>query len=212
MVEQAQARPQTSRIPPGQKVTDKFPILTFGRAPALDLETWRLGLFGLVEELRELTWKQFMALPQTAITADFHCVTQWSRLDDHWEGVLFRDVIRGARPLAKARAVMVHCHGGFTTNVELATLMGDDVILARQHNGKELTPDHGWPLRLVVPSRYAWKSAKWVMGLEFMEENAPGFYEKRGYNLNADPWLQERFWPEFDMDFYLTIAVCSDKL
>lgn len=204
--------PVGTRLPPGQKIETTFPVRTFGRAPALDLESWRFGVFGLVDEPQELSWDQFRMLPQLAVTSDFHCVTQWSRLDNRWEGVRARDVVAAARPQSRARFATVHCYGGYTTSLDLEALLSDDVLFAHRHDGKELTPDHGWPLRLVVPSRYAWKSAKWVMAVELTGEEVPGFYERRGYHRRGDPWSEERFWPELDRDFYLTIALCSDQL
>ena len=152
--------------------------------------------WGLVERERELTWQDFTSLPWSTITADFHCVTQWSRLNNHWEGVLFRDLMKEVKPKSQAAFVMVHCYGGYTTNMPVAALMEEDVILAHKHDGRELAPEHGGPLRLVVPKRYGWKSAKWVNGLEFVAMDNPGFWETRGYNNNADPWKEERFWPE----------------
>ncbi len=201
-----------SRLPPGQKLETRLPVRTFGRTPELDLETWRLGVFGLVEEPVELGWDRFNALPQAIVTSGFHCVTQWSRLDNAWEGVRFRDLVAVARPLPAARFATVHCYGGFIASMDLDGLMADDVLLASRLDGRELTPDHGWPVRLVVPARYAYKSAKWVMGIELTDDEVPGFYERRGYHLRGDPWAEERFWPELDPGFYLTIAVCSDKL
>ena len=184
------------RVPPGQFVTDKFPVLTYGPTPQIDLKEWRLQVSGLVEREVSLTWEQFLALPQTTVVADLHCVTQWSRLNNRWEGVPAREVLRLARPRPEGRYVMLHCYGGYTTNLPLDVLLGDDVLLAHRHDGQPLTPEHGWPLRLVVPQRYGWKSAKWVRGLEVMAEDEPGFWEQRGYNMNADPWKEERFWPE----------------
>lgn len=201
-----------TRLPPGQKLETRLPVRTFGRPPVIELDSWRLGIFGLVETPMELTWEAFSALPQTAVTSDFHCVTQWSRLDCRWEGVRFAEALTLARPLGEARFATIHCYGGFTTSLDLETLLAGDVLLATRLDGAELSPDHGWPVRLVAPSRYAWKSAKWVMGVELTAEEVPGFYERRGYNHHGDPWLEERFWPELDPGFYLTIALCSDQL
>ncbi|MCL4231214.1 MAG: sulfite oxidase-like oxidoreductase [Dehalococcoidia bacterium] len=200
------------RLPPGQKLETRLPVRTFGRTPVLDLESWRIGIFGLVEREVELGWGQFAALPRAEETSDLHCVTQWSRLGNRWEGVRFRDLAALARPHGEARFATIHCYGGFTASMDLEGLMADDVLLATGLDGRDLTPDHGWPVRLVVPARYAWKSAKWVMGIELTAEEAPGFYERRGYHLRGDPWAEERFWPELDPGFYLTIAVCSDRL
>ncbi len=205
-------KPRQPRIPPGQTETDKFPLLTYGRTPSIDLSEWRFGIFGSVEEQVELTWEDFLALPQTQVIADFHCGTLCSRLDNLWDGVLFKDIVSLARPLQEARFVMVHSYGGYSTNLDLETLIEEDVILARSHNGQDLTPDHGWPLRLVVPCRYGWKNAKWVCGLELVTEDSPGFWEKRGFNMRGDPWKEERFWPELDASLALTLAICSDKL
>ena len=183
-------------VPPGQYVTEKFPVLTFGSTPRIDLATWRFRVFGLVEEELTLDWEQFVALPQGTVEAPFHCVTQWSRLQNTWEGVAFQEVMRLIKPKPEARHVMVHCFGGYTTNLPLDVLLDDDVLLAHRHDGEALGAEHGAPLRLVVPKRYGWKSAKWVNGLEFMAENAPGFWEVRGYNMNGDPLKEERFWDE----------------
>ena len=207
-------RPVTDslRVPPGQKLETRLPVRTFGRTPELDIDSWELGIFGLVESPRTLNWEDFLALPRSEVTSDFHCVTQWSHLDNLWEGVLTRDALAAAGPLPEAKFATIHCYGGFSASIDLEALTANDVILAHRHDGKDLTPDHGWPVRLVVPARYAWKSAKWIMGIELTADETPAFYERRGYHLRGDPWLEERFWPELDPAFYLTIAVCSDKL
>ena len=185
---------QDGDVPPGQFVTDKFPVLTFGGTPEIDIETWRLRIFGLVEQELTLDWGQLKDLEQTSVDAEFHCVTQWSRLENTWEGVSFARLAGLARPLTEARFVMVHCYGGYSTNLPLDVLLDDDVLLADQHDGAPLDPKHGGPLRLVVPKRYGWKSAKWVNGIEFMAEDAPGFWESRGYHMEGDPWKEQRFW------------------
>ena len=185
-------------MPPGQFVTTKFSVITYGAMPHIHLDQWRLRTWGLVELEQELNWQQFTSLPWTAVTADFHCVAQWSRLNNLWEGVLFRDLARLVKPKPQAAFVMVHCYGEYTTSLPLDVLMAEDVLLAHKHEGKELSPQHGWPLRLVVPSRYGWKSAKWVNVLEFMGKDRLGFWETQGYNNNADPWKEERFWPELE--------------
>ena len=184
------------RVPPGQFVSKKFPVLTYGPTPKIDLDSWRLRIFGLVETEVELTWPQFKELPWNAMQADFHCVTQWSALENAWEGVLFTDVASLARPKGEAKYVMAHGYGGYSTNLPLEAVMQGPCILAHKQDGQELHPDHGWPLRLVVPNLYGWKSAKWLNGIEFMAEDKPGFWEQRGYHNNADPWKEERFWPE----------------
>ena len=180
--------------PPGQFVTERFPVLTFGPTPRVDVSTWRFKAFGLLEEELTLDWQQFNDLPQTALDAEFHCVTQWSKLQNAWRGVRFTDLMELAKPKPEAKFVMAHCYGGYTTNVALDVLMDDDVLFAHTHDGEPLAPEHGGPMRLVVPKRYGWKSAKWVNGIEFMAEDAPGFWEMRGYHMEGDPWKEERFW------------------
>jgi len=181
-------------VPPGQFVTEKFPVLTFGPTPKIDMSSWRFKAFGLVEREIDLSWKQLMALSKTTVDVPFHCVTQWSRLENTWEGVAFAEVMTQVLLRPEARYAMVHCYGGYSTNLPLDVLMDDDVLLAYRHDGEALTPEHGGPLRLVVPKRYGWKSAKWVNGLEFMAEDTPGFWEARGYDMRGDPWKEERFW------------------
>ena len=182
-----------ARTPKGQYVTEKFPVLSAEPTPRIKLKDWRFQVFGLVERELEWTWDEFLALGNVELTADFHCVTQWSRLDNAWQGVPFSAVMRHVRPLPQARYLMVHSHTGYTTNASLNVLQDDDVLFAYQHDGQPLPPDHGGPMRLVVPKRYAWKSAKWVSGLEFMEKDRRGYWEQRGYHMEGDPWKMERF-------------------
>ena len=189
------ARPEGERVPPGQFLSKKFPVLTYGSRPKIDLESWKIRVFGLVEKEIELDWQQFTSLDSITMTADFHCVTQWSSLDNTWEGVRLASLVAPAGPRPEARFVMAHSYGGYSTNLPLDVAM-DEGLLACRQNGQELGRDHGWPLRLIIPSRYAWKSAKWINGIELMAEDTPGFWEQRGYNNNADPWKEERFWPE----------------
>lgn len=181
------------RVPPGQRVVEGFPVLHYSRVPRINLATWRLHVHGLVETPLDLTWEDFLELPQVSLKADFHCVTHWTRLDNLWEGVTFRELAAQVRPLPEASHVLAHCYDGFTTNIPLEVLMDHDVLLARRHDGADLPQMHGWPLRLVVPKRYAWKSAKWVSGLEFLAQDRPGFWEQRGYHNDADPWKEERY-------------------
>ena len=181
------------RVPAGQYLTDKFPVLTFGSTPKIDMAAWRFQVSGLVEEQLEWTWEEFTAMPATAQTADFHCVTQWSQLDNAWEGVSIHDVMKRIKPLPNAGYVMLHCYGGYATNLSLGDLVQDDVLFAYKQEGKDLAPDHGGPLRLIVPKLYAWKSAKWVRGMEFMGKDKPGFWEQRGYHMVGDPWKEERY-------------------
>ena len=182
-----------ARIPPGQTLTQKWPVLSYGRTPRFNPQTWDFRVWGLVGEERRWTYNEFMALPTTKVTADIHCVTTWSLLDSEWEGVAVRDLLQGIEIKPEARFVMQHCDGGYTTNLPLDIFLDDDVLLCYRRNGEDLTPDHGWPLRLVVPKRYFWKSAKWVRGLEFMAKDKLGFWEQLGYNNDADPWKEERF-------------------
>ena len=189
-----ESRPeQGGRVPPGQRVVDGWPVFTYDSVPKIDLGTWQFRIWGEVEDEVTFTWEEFMALPKTTITSDVHCVTAWSKLDNAWEGVAFREVMKHVRLKADARHAMVHSFGGYTTNVPLSDLDDDDVLFAYRHNGEDLTPDHGWPLRLVVPKLYFWKSAKWVRGLRFMTDDRPGFWEMYGYHMRGDPWKQERY-------------------
>jgi DMSO/TMAO reductase YedYZ molybdopterin-dependent catalytic subunit len=184
---------ENTEVPPGQYVTEKFPVLTFGPTPEPDLGTWSFRVFGLVDREVTLDWDQFNNLPRTTVDAPFHCVTQWSRLENTWEGVAFSEVLSLVSPDAGAGHVMVHCFGGYTTNLALDVAMDDDVLFAYKHDGESLAPEHGGPLRLVVPKRYAWKSAKWVNGIELISEDQPGFWESRGYHMNGDPIKEERY-------------------
>ena len=180
------------RLPPRQVQTQKWPVLTFGETPRLDLATWRFRLFGRVAREVSLTWQEFGALPRVERTSDIHCVTRWSRFDNRWEGVLARELVRLARPQPAARFVMVHGTPDYTTNLPLDALLQDDVLFALKHDGVDLQPEHGGPLRLVVPRLYFWKSAKWANGLEFMDRDRAGFWERNGYHMHGDPWTEER--------------------
>ena len=181
------------RLPPGQVKTDKWPVLHHGHVPAVDLATWDLVVDGCVERPQRWTWEEFKALPRTRVHSDIHCVTRWSRYDNLWEGVSLRTVngIAGAEP--DARFAILHAEQGFTKNLPLTELLQDDVLLADRHDGEPLTPEHGWPLRLVVPRRYFWKSAKWIRRIELVAADQPGFWERNGYHNEADPWREERF-------------------
>lgn len=193
----AKRSPQGSntRIPPGQKQVFDFPVLDLGEAPFIALAEWRLRLFGLVEHEQSLDWQALQALPQVSPTLDFHCVTRWSQLDIPWRGVLARDLVAAAMPLESARFVTVHAADRYTTNLPLGALIDDDVIVAHSAFDRPLTHEHGGPVRLVVPKRYAWKSAKWLIAIEFHAEDRPGFWEVRGYHNEADPWKEQRFSP-----------------
>lgn len=188
--------PTSDRLPPGQVLTRKWPVLHHGRVPEVDLDTWRFRIFGLVEQPVELTYEQFLALPQVTLKADIHCVTGWSRFDTAFEGVPFREVYKLCQPLSGATHAMVHAEHGFTTNLPLEDLLRDNVLFAHRADGEPLAREHGWPLRLVVPHLYFWKSAKWVNGLELMPVDRPGFWESGGYHMRGDPWKEQRY--DFD--------------
>ena len=181
------------RVPPGQVLTEKWPVLTYGATPPFDPATWTLRCFGLVEREVTWTWRELLELPRVRFTSDIHCVTTWSRLDNAWEGVALREILQHVRPRPEAKYVLQHAENGYTTNVELADLLGDDVVLALKHDGRDLEPDHGGPLRMIIPKLYLWKSAKWLRALEFLDMNPPGFWERNGYHMHADPWLEERY-------------------
>lgn len=182
-----------ARVPPGQFLTDKFPILSYGPTPRFDPAKWDFRVLGLVEEPLRLNYQQFRALPQRKQLSDFHCVTTWSRLDNTWEGVAVADLMKLVKLKPEAKFVVIHCDGGYTANLPLHEFLDDDVMLAHRHDGADLLPDHGFPLRLVVPKLYAWKSAKWVRAIEFTAEDRRGFWEVRGYHNHADPWREERY-------------------
>ena len=184
---------QEPRLPPGQVRTDKWPVLHYGAVPHVDLSTWDFRVHGLVEQPVRWSYDEFLALPQVQVMSDIHCVTRWSRYDNLWQGVSIRDVLRHAKPKPEARYAIVHAEQGYTTNLPLGELDQDDVLLAHRQGGENLTPEHGWPLRLVVPRRYFWKSAKWVRAIEVVAEDRPGFWEQNGYHNDADPWREERF-------------------
>jgi DMSO/TMAO reductase YedYZ molybdopterin-dependent catalytic subunit len=181
------------RVPPGQALTEKWPVLHYGGVPRVDLARWRFRIFGLVEAERELAWEEFAALPRTTLTTDFHCVTGWSRLENTWEGVATRTVLDLVTVKPEARYVMVHGMNNYTANLALDDFLRDDCVFAFTHDGQPLSADHGGPLRLVVPHLYAWKSAKWCTGVELMAEDRPGFWERGGYHMHGDPWREERY-------------------
>jgi DMSO/TMAO reductase YedYZ molybdopterin-dependent catalytic subunit len=182
-----------ARLPPGQYLTEKWPVLHAGTVPRTDLATWDFKVFGEIEEALTLTYEQLQALPQTEITADIHCVTRWSRFDTTFKGVHWRELAKLVRPKPSARFVVAHAEQGFTSNVPLQALEADDALVAWEADGEPLEPDHGWPLRLVVPSRYFWKSAKWLRGIELLAADQPGFWERYGYHNDADYWKEQRY-------------------
>jgi DMSO/TMAO reductase YedYZ molybdopterin-dependent catalytic subunit len=180
------------RVPPGQRVKKGWPVLHEGPIPRFDPAGWRLRVWGAAERPVELSYEEVKELPNVTMTSDFHCVTGWSRLENRWLGVRVRDVLARARP-DDARHVLVHAEYDYTANLPIETLLEDDAILAWGHDGRDLEPKHGWPLRLVVPKLYGWKSVKWVRGFELLERDRRGFWEVRGYHNRADPWRQERY-------------------
>jgi DMSO/TMAO reductase YedYZ molybdopterin-dependent catalytic subunit len=184
---------EAGRLPPGQSLTLKWPVLHAGTVPRFDPQTWDFRIAGLVEKPVCLTWQEFSRLPMIQVTADMHCVTRWSRFDVRWEGVAFTEVARLANPRPEAKYVMVEAEQGYTSNVPLADLTRPTTLFALKHNGEPLPADHGYPVRLVVPHLYAWKSVKWVRGLEFMKEDAPGFWERNGYSMYGDPFREQRY-------------------
>jgi DMSO/TMAO reductase YedYZ molybdopterin-dependent catalytic subunit len=188
-----QQKKRQGLLPPGQSLTLKWPVLHYGSVPKFDPKTWDFRAYGLVETPRRLTWAEFNALPKVHTTSDFHCVTRWSRFDNQWEGVAFRELLRRVKLKPGAAYVLVHAEQGFTANLPLADLDRDEVLLATHHDGEPLTADHGYPLRLIVPHLYSWKSVKWVRALEFLDHDAPGFWEQNGYHMHGDPWKEQRF-------------------
>jgi DMSO/TMAO reductase YedYZ molybdopterin-dependent catalytic subunit len=181
------------RLPPGQIVTGKWPVLHYGTVPTVDLAQWRFRVRGAVERPFEIGWEELNALPKRETACDIHCVTHWSRYDNVFGGVPVKDLLRRAGVRLEARFALVHAEQGFTTNLPLADLDRPENLLALTHDGVPLTPEHGGPVRLLVPHLYFWKSAKWVKGLEILEEDYPGFWEQNGYHMRGDPWSEERF-------------------
>lgn len=181
------------RVPPGQHVTKRWPILHQGAVPEFDAQSWDFQIFGLVARPLRLTWSEFRELPLVEVAADMHCVTRWSKLDNTWQGVSAKEIMSRCRVLPEARFVLFHAEGGYSANLPLSAFDVEDVLLAVKHDGEDLSPEHGFPVRAVVPQRYAWKSAKWLRGIEFLAEDRPGFWEDYGYHLDGDPWREERF-------------------
>jgi DMSO/TMAO reductase YedYZ molybdopterin-dependent catalytic subunit len=184
-----------NRIPPGQVRTRKWPVLHYGHVPTISLDRWRLDIRGLVTTPLSFSWAEFHTLPRVKVYSDFHCVTTWSRLDNVWEGVAVREIMRRAGVLPEAKFVIPHGYdSGWTTNLPLADFNSADALIADTHDGQPLVPDHGGPVRLIVPQLYAWKSAKWLKAIEFVAEDQPGYWEQAGYHNHGDPWTEERMW------------------
>jgi DMSO/TMAO reductase YedYZ molybdopterin-dependent catalytic subunit len=182
-----------ARLPPGQYLTEKWPVLHAGTVPKTDLATWDFRVFGEVEQPITLDWQQLRELPSREVVVDIHCVTRWSRFDTSFRGVHWSELAKLARPKPSARFVIAHAEQGFTANLPLAALEDEEALIAYAADGEPLTPDHGWPLRLMVPSRYFWKSAKWLRALELRASDEPGFWERYGYHNDADYWNEERY-------------------
>jgi DMSO/TMAO reductase YedYZ molybdopterin-dependent catalytic subunit len=182
-----------ARLPPGQYLTEKWPVLHAGDVPDVDLATWDFRVWGEVEEPVRLTWDEFTQLPSSEVTQDIHCVTRWSRFDATFRGVRWRELRERVRPRPSAHYAIAHAEQGFTTNVAVEFLEREGALLATHADGEPLTPEHGWPLRLVIPGKYFWKSAKWLRGIELSPVDKPGFWERYGYHNDADPWKEERY-------------------
>jgi DMSO/TMAO reductase YedYZ molybdopterin-dependent catalytic subunit len=180
------------RVPPGQHLATGFPVLTYGDTPQISGDRYSLKVWGLVEP-HTFTWDDLMAMPQQEFTADFHCVTRWSKLDVKWKGIKVLDFMKHLRVDPKAICIMEHCYGGYTTNIAIADFLREENFFAHTLFDEPLSPEHGGPLRLVVPHLYAWKSAKWINGLEFLAEEASGFWERNGYHQRGEPWAEERY-------------------
>lgn len=186
---------RAQRVPPGQSRTRKWPILDASGPPTIDLQNWRFHIDGLVGTKMEWNWEEFSRLPRLRVFADFHCVTRWSRLGNLWEGVSTRELIRRAGgPRPEAHYVLVQGYDrGWTTNLPLHDFLAEDALIAIRHDGEPLSVEHGGPARLIVPRLYAWKSAKWVSGVQLIERDQPGFWEANGYHMRGDPWTEERY-------------------
>ena len=182
-----------ARLPPGQYLTEKWPVLHAGSVPKVDLATWDLTVTGEIERDLTLTWEQLLELPSREVTVDIHCVTRWSRFDTTFKGVHWSELAKLVSPKPSARFVIAHAEQGFTSNMPIDAIQDENALIAYEADGEPLTPDHGWPVRLVVPSRYFWKSAKWLRGLELRSTDEPGFWERYGYHNDANYWREERY-------------------
>jgi DMSO/TMAO reductase YedYZ molybdopterin-dependent catalytic subunit len=181
------------RLPPGQIVTQKWPVLHYGTVPVVDLAKWTFTVSGEVEQPFTLTWQELQQLPRQETMCDIHCVTRWSRYDNLFEGVAVAPLMAQARPKPDATHVLIHAEHGFTTNLPVDDFLRPGNLLALKHNGQDLDPEHGGPVRLLVPHLYFWKSAKWIRGVEFLAEDYPGFWEQNGYHMRGEPWAEERY-------------------
>ena len=184
---------EKSRIPPGQYLERGFPVLSAGPTPHTPLAAWDFTIEGAVNQPTRWSWEEFQALPHEEITVDIHCVTKWSKLDTHWEGVSVETLLQQVAPTSEARYVVAFSDGGYTTNLPLDEVRGGQAWVVYTYEGQPLAPEHGGPARLLVPHLYFWKSAKWVRGLQLVETDEPGFWESFGYNNHGDPWKEERY-------------------
>jgi DMSO/TMAO reductase YedYZ molybdopterin-dependent catalytic subunit len=189
----AEAGYDPARLPPGQYLTEKWPVLHAGSVPEIDLATWDFTVSGEAERELTLSWEQLLELPSREVTVDIHCVTRWSRFDTTFKGVHWNELAKLVSPKPAARFVVAHAEQGFTSNMPIAAIEDENALIAYEADGAPLTPDHGWPLRLLVPSRYFWKSAKWLRGLELRSTDEPGSWERYGYHNDADYWKEERY-------------------
>lgn len=181
------------RLPPGQHQVRNWPVLDLGVQPLVSAADWKLQIDGLVEHPLTLDWGAFQTLPQETLVSDIHCVTAWSRYDNHWTGVRAAEILKRVQPQDSARFVIFASHDGYTTNVTLEMFSAPDVLLAHSWEGEPLTREHGGPVRIIMPQYYFWKSAKWVRRITFLAEDRPGFWEDRGYHNTGDPWKEERY-------------------
>ncbi|OSI21510.1 sulfite oxidase-like oxidoreductase [Bradyrhizobium canariense] len=186
-------RPEDQRLPPGQHQTKDWPVLDLGVVPPISRERWRLDVYGAIENPVFWTFAEFAAQKRARFISDIHCVTTWSRYDNEWEGLATRELLAACQPRPDARFVVLHSHDGYTTNLALDDFAAEDALLAHSWSGEPLSAEHGGPVRLVVPHLYFWKSAKWVQSIEFLTEDAPGFWEVRGYHNRGDPWAEQRY-------------------
>ena len=187
------ARPESERLPPGQHLVRDWPVLDLGVLPRVSPETWSLRVWGLVRHPFTWDWQMFRAQEQRRERTDMHCVTTWSRFDNDWDGVSTRTVLEEAQPMDEAAFVVLHSSDNYTTNLPLADFAAPDALLVHAWNGKPLTPEHGGPVRLLVPHLYLWKSAKWLKAIEFRAADQRGFWEERGYHDHGDPWREQRY-------------------
>ncbi|KRQ05381.1 sulfite oxidase-like oxidoreductase [Bradyrhizobium manausense] len=186
-------RPEDQRLPPGQHLTKDWPVLDLGVVPPVSRERWRLDVYGAIDNPIFWTYAEFAAQKQEQFTSDIHCVTTWSRYDNQWEGLATRELLAVCQPRENARFVVLHSYDGYTTNLALEDFAAEDALLAHSWSGQPLSDEHGGPVRLVVPHLYFWKSAKWLQAIEFVTEDAPGFWEVRGYHNRGDPWAEQRY-------------------